>query len=191
MTIAKKGSRKIVVDGYEFVWKFRKRIHYNERQGADYSIPVQHIDGQILLISTGYNRSGYDLDYQFHITPKIIEKCIRLAISKGWQFDKKLPPLEIDCSSIIIDTARSNTEQFIKEVEKDNQNIAKIIAKYAIELITVGEYQIALENIVDNVCEYNIELDKKTISLAEQSFHIWKDYKYLLVLRDIKTKKET
>lgn len=125
MAIPKKGSRKIVVDGYEFVWKFRKRMGHNERHGVDYLIPIQYMDRQILLISTGYNRSDFYFDDIFSVTPSIIEKCIRFSISQGWQFEKKLPPLEIDCRSVLIEEAQSKIMLLIQEIEKNNQDILR------------------------------------------------------------------
>lgn len=191
MAIAKKGSRKIVVDGNEFIWKVRKYVNHNEHHGVDYCIPVQSVDGQILLITTGYNRSGsdYSANHQFPITPSIIQKCIRYAISKGWQYKEKRPPFEIDCTSIIMEQACLNTELFIKEVEKDDKEISKKIAADATDLINVGEYKIALEDIVSNVCEFNISLDIKAISLAEQALSIWKNDKYLKILSNVRLKK--
>lgn len=38
------------------------------------------------------------------------------------------------------------------------------------ELIKYGEYQIALENMIDNLLEVSITLDKETVILARQAF---------------------
>lgn len=189
MSMPIKGSRKIVVDGNEFIWKVKKHPSHNERHNVDYLVPVQHISGgQIVLLSIGYNRSGYSSRNTFTITPSIISKCIKFAIAQGWQFKEKLSTLEIDCSSVIQEEPIFLTKMIIDSLRNINNPIAVEIADEVTDLLSVGEYKIALENTIDKVCEYHIPLSNDIISAAMQAFRIWKNYKYLLISNQLKYK---
>lgn len=190
MAITSKGSRNIEVNGHKFIWKIKKHPNHNERHNATYNIPIQHIEGgQLLLVSIGYCRSyNYEGSKTFQITPSIIARCIKRAINEGWSFLEKLPPLEKDYSIIVKEEAAFIAQKFIKSItlNQEENEIASKIQYDAQSLIDAGEYQIALENVVANVCEYDIELSEDIIDLAIRAFIIYENYEYTLIAKSIK-----
>jgi hypothetical protein len=101
MALPKKGFRKITVDGNQFLWRVRKKISPNERHNCSLGIPIQHIDGGAIFIAyIGYNRSGYQENNEFAITPLLIKKCITKAINAGWKYMEKGNPFELDCKEL-------------------------------------------------------------------------------------------
>jgi len=97
MAVAKKGLRKINMNGENFHWKIRKKISHNEAHNSEYKIPIQHeMGGQILLIQVGFCRShGYDSDPILSVTPSLIKEKILEAINLGWQFNLKGKPIHL------------------------------------------------------------------------------------------------
>lgn len=90
MTLAKKGRRKIVVDGSHYFWRVMRNIGdpllycVVEREASP--------QGAIMIFGDGY------------ICPSIVEKSIRKALKEGWNpgmpgkpfnIDKKYPKHEI------------------------------------------------------------------------------------------------
>lgn len=192
MTMPRKGSRKIVIDGNEFIWKIKKDPSHSESHDVMYQIPIQHIGGgQILLVSTGFCRSyAYKGSRVFQITPSIITRCIEYAIGEGWQFMEKLPPLEKNYPFVLLDEAKSLVKKFINVTflnSKENIICSKIQNDIR-SLLNAGEFEVALEILVTNICEYKIELSESTIDLAVRAFMIYRNYKYLLILNSIKMK---
>ncbi|SHE78881.1 hypothetical protein [Dysgonomonas macrotermitis] len=187
MAIPKKGSRKITIDNNIFVWKIKKHPSHNERHDVDYLIPIQHIDGgQILLVRLGYCRSGYSLSPIQEITPSIIKRCIKEATIKGWHFDKKAAPLVLDLAYLLRDEAISLTKQFFDEIINNSRNeSANKIVSNADSLMQAGEFEIALEMVIDNLAEYQIELPEVTINIADRALTIYGNHKYKSVLREI------
>lgn len=189
MSIPRKGSRRIIVNGNEFIWKIKKYPSHNERHNVEYLTPVQHAEGgQILLISLGYCRSGYQGAKMFSITPSILERCIKYAITEGWQFREKLPPLNINCNSILREEAVSLTNKIINGIKQhgeDNPICTEIVDRVK-SILDAGEYNIALEIIVENICEYDVRLSRDVIDFATQAFAIYGNEKYALILKKIK-----
>ena len=98
MALPKKGFRKITVDNNQFLWRVRKKVTWNEKHNTPLGIPIQHIDGgQLLIAIIGYARSGYGEYLMQEITPSLIEKCIRKAIEKGWNFKEEGKKFELNC----------------------------------------------------------------------------------------------
>lgn len=190
MAIPQKGSRKIVVDGNEFIWKIKKYPSHNERHDVDYRIPIQHVEGgQLLLVPLGYCRFWeYNGSHFFPITPSIIEKCIKLAIKDGWKYLEKLPPLTKNCSTVLKEEIFILTKRFIENIKKQEyqSSVCLTIANSAQNLLDVGENEIALENAVTNICEYNIKLQKDIIDLAVHVFAIYGNNEYILITKSIK-----
>ncbi len=91
MSIAKKGLRKINVNGENFYWKIRKKISHNESHNSEYAIPVQHEnEGQLLFIYVGFCRSyGYQERVVESVTPSMIKEKIIEAIELGWNYLEK------------------------------------------------------------------------------------------------------
>lgn len=103
MAIAKKGLRKIVVDDKIFYWKIRKAVSHREGHDSDYGIPVQHeSEGHLLLIYTGFCRSGYYGRIPMKITPHLIRSKIKEAIKQGWKYDQPGKAVELVDGKLII-----------------------------------------------------------------------------------------
>ncbi len=188
MAIPKRGSRKTIIDGNTFLWKIRKHPTHNERHDVDYLIPVQHIEGgQVLLLSMGYNRSGYRNDYLFMITPGMLADCIKDAISEGWNFRCKQPPKIKDCSKVLYRRASGLAETFIRLVSYDSGN-GKQISDNVCSLINAGEYEVALEIAIDNIGESEISLTRELIIMAREAFAIYRNRKYEQIVMSLKEK---
>ncbi|CAM1342138.1 hypothetical protein [Tenacibaculum amylolyticum] len=87
MAISKKGFRKIVVDGSEFLWKFNKKIIVSSEQ----------FKNSLLIIDIGwYDRWLYIDDKENKppdfepksITPQFVSESIYFALTKGWKEGK-------------------------------------------------------------------------------------------------------
>ncbi len=100
MALPKRGFRKITIDNNQFLWKVRKKISWDEIHNSTLKIPIQHIDGgQLLILCLGFSRSYFENNNEFSITPRLIEKCIKKAISLGWNYhEENGKQFEIDCS---------------------------------------------------------------------------------------------
>lgn len=90
MTLAKKGRRKIVVDGSNYFW----RVMRNIGEPLLYCVVERDASpqGAIMIFGDGY------------FNPSIVEKSIRRALKEGWNpgmpgkpfmVDKKYPKYEI------------------------------------------------------------------------------------------------
>jgi hypothetical protein len=98
MSLPKKGSRKIVVDGLEYRWTIRRKPTYGQREYkgqksyAGMTVGIERIletKGSILLVELYRARpDGEWLVDKTPITPKIIEQYICTALEKGWQADR-------------------------------------------------------------------------------------------------------
>jgi hypothetical protein len=97
MAIAKKGLRKINVEGEDFYWRVRKKISHNEAHNNELGIPVQHSSGgQLLLVYLGFCRSyGYGTKSIESVTPSLIKNYILEAIKLGWQFNQNGKPISV------------------------------------------------------------------------------------------------
>jgi len=65
-------------------------------------------------------------------------------------------------------------ERFISEIEElgkvNSNSFLEMVVSYANSFIKYGEYEIALDNTLDNLYEESIFLDKEMISLARQAY---------------------
>ena len=89
MSIPKKGSRKISVDGHAYRWSIRKKPTYSQSisVGFDFTAAVELYDspGATLVISFPYTRpDSWILPSNESITPSDIEKAIVMALNNGW-----------------------------------------------------------------------------------------------------------
>lgn len=188
MSIPRKGSRKIAIDGEEFIWKIKKHPSHNERHNVGYEIPVQHVNGgQILLVSLGYCRSRYDRRNTYPVTPSLIGRCIKYAVYDGWKFKEKLPPLQKDCTAILKEEAVSLIMKFISYLEQNEEDnsICQQIANGTKSLIDAGEYMIALENMIENINEYKVKLPEHIITFAILALSFYGNYKYVHISKSI------
>jgi hypothetical protein len=92
MTLTKKGSRRIVVDGQEYRWQIRRKPTYS--QDCEYGTMTVAVErftnpGSALTIDTGRYRLDsciwrYRTDGQ-SVTPSEIAQSIRDALAAGWR----------------------------------------------------------------------------------------------------------
>jgi len=84
---------------------------------------------------------------------------------------------------------RQQIDKFISILEQENINKVECldyILKQAKKLIAVGEYKIALENLLDNLDEQNIIVNKDTLKYLNEIED--KDIKYLLAFSNEQNK---
>lgn len=101
MTFTTKGTRKVEVGGEQFLWRIRK-LTYDGKQGPSLGAAIQHGDGGTLLMAdfsrcdiTWYGIVGPT------ITPALIQRCIDMAIERGWKFREKGPNFVLDGSGLL------------------------------------------------------------------------------------------
>ena len=89
MSITKKGSRRIVVDGTVYRWMIRRKP---SRGQADYAEPLtfavvqENIRGSLLHVNM--NAARYDIMYDVPhsvVSPKTVAVAIHKALTAGWQ----------------------------------------------------------------------------------------------------------
>ncbi|QDT65918.1 hypothetical protein V22_31810 [Calycomorphotria hydatis] len=89
MSISKKGSRRIVVDGHVYVWKIRGKSSFVQGTcGSAIASAVKHLEenGSTLVIYFPCSRLDSRGESETNsITPSLIEQGIRSAISEGWK----------------------------------------------------------------------------------------------------------
>ena len=89
MTIPSKGSRKIIVDGKEYIWLIRSKPTYTQdcQEGKmSAAVELKANPGTTLQIEFPYLRPDSAFSSApFSVTPKIIESCIKNALVNGWQ----------------------------------------------------------------------------------------------------------
>jgi hypothetical protein len=89
MSIPKKGSRKIVVHGKEYLWLIRSKPTYSQEcEGGSLTCAVELIQNEksTLNIVFPFQRPDSLMSNEvFSITPNVIKACILKAIDQGWQ----------------------------------------------------------------------------------------------------------
>lgn len=88
MTLVRKGSRRIVVDGTAYRWRLRGRPTYF--QGLAWSpctFAVEHADtpGVTLVVTTDQPHSSNWFGHEAEsVLPSGVAAAVRLALSEGW-----------------------------------------------------------------------------------------------------------
>ncbi|MEP6514738.1 hypothetical protein [Microcoleus vaginatus] len=91
MSIPKKGTRKIIVDGEPFIWLIRRQATYTQSCYAcgNLHVAVQHADepGSVLVIITDRpHPQGFTPTNEVKpVTPSDAAQWIRQAVQLGWQ----------------------------------------------------------------------------------------------------------
>ena len=92
MSIPRKGSRKIIVDGEEYIWLVRGRPTYTQdcQEGKmSAAVELGTNPGTTLLVTFPFTRpDSAFLSESSLVTPKMIEGCIKEALENGWQPNK-------------------------------------------------------------------------------------------------------
>jgi hypothetical protein len=92
MTMPRKGSRLITVDGTTYRWAVRPKPTYC--QGLDWgplTFAVEQADtpGQVLSVATRSPRLDNWLSLPGKpVTPRIVEQSVRTALATGWEPDR-------------------------------------------------------------------------------------------------------
>jgi hypothetical protein len=93
MTIPKKGSRKIIVDNIEYRWRVRHKGTYMQDVFESFltaSVELYENPQNALLVEFPWVRfDAYIGDAKQPVTPKLIESCIKTALSQGWKPNEK------------------------------------------------------------------------------------------------------
>lgn len=89
MSLPKKGSRKIQVDGLDYRWLIRKKPSYIQGIGAvSFTIAIERFEEEhkgLLLVHTGLTRLDNWIDpHQTSVTPKVVREMIQTALNGGW-----------------------------------------------------------------------------------------------------------
>jgi hypothetical protein len=99
MTIARKGSRPLVVDGVAYRWSVRSRPTYDQALGdSPLTIAVVNDEspGSTLVVSMdGPRPDNWMRAPGVQVTPATIERAIRKALSHGWRSAQNGSPVLI------------------------------------------------------------------------------------------------
>jgi hypothetical protein len=89
MTLARKGTRRIVVDGVVFWWTVRRRPAYHQGNGwSPLTFVAQRAQepGGVLVVSLPYAHPGNWLGLpSIGVRPGLVAAGIRRALADGWQ----------------------------------------------------------------------------------------------------------
>jgi len=88
MTIPKKGSRQITVEGQVYRWLIKSKPTYaQECLEAPMTAAVDLVEGggTTLYITFPFSRPDGLYRTQISITPQVIRDCIQAALAQGWQ----------------------------------------------------------------------------------------------------------
>lgn len=88
MAIARKGSRRIVVDSIPYRWAVRSRPTYDQalaQTGMTFAVSLEKGGLTTLLVTLNTVRPDNWMNEAFRsITPGLVERTIRQALSNGW-----------------------------------------------------------------------------------------------------------
>ena len=89
MTMPSKGSRRIHVDGFEYLWLIRRKPTYDEAIGESslvVAVELEESSGSTLLLEHSQNRSdAWVVPGNPSVTPSVVAAGIRSAIQRGWK----------------------------------------------------------------------------------------------------------
>lgn len=89
MSIPKKGTRKIIVDGEPFLWLIRRQATYTQENCGNLHIAVEHAEkpGSVLVILTDrpHPQGLTPTNEVKPVTPSDAAQWIRQAVQLGWQ----------------------------------------------------------------------------------------------------------
>jgi hypothetical protein len=89
MTLARKGSRRIIVDGVTFRWTVRRKPTYHQANGwSPLTFVVEHAvaPASLLVVSLPCAHPGNWLGQPSQaVTPGMVTESIRRAVADGWK----------------------------------------------------------------------------------------------------------
>lgn len=103
MSIARKGSRRILVESTGYRWAIRPRPTYCQglAQGnLRFAVELEEGGRTTLLVTMGAARpDNWMMAEASVITPSIVERAIRLALQQGWRPGEAGSALELSMQS--------------------------------------------------------------------------------------------
>ena len=99
MSLARKGSRRIVVDEAAYRWVVRRKPTYTQEQGCamSYGVELEDAGGAVLVVQTDH---AHPLNFMKEpskaVLPSDVERAIRLALARGWEPGAPGPQFELD-----------------------------------------------------------------------------------------------
>ncbi|MGW1991920.1 hypothetical protein [Embleya sp. NPDC001921] len=104
MALAKKGSRRITVDGVEYRWCLRRRPTWEQdmcHSPATYAVECAATPGTTLLVTTNLRHpsSVWGRESPGSVLPSDVAANIRLARSGGWAPESPGSPFHLDQSA--------------------------------------------------------------------------------------------
>ncbi|GAB5543736.1 MAG: hypothetical protein SangKO_034960 [Sandaracinaceae bacterium] len=87
MSIPKTGSRRVKVDGVEYLWRVRKQpTHSQALTETRMTLAVQAAAGRsVLVVDLGVTRPDNCLrPHQTQLRPRMVREMIRTALEGGW-----------------------------------------------------------------------------------------------------------
>lgn len=100
MAVARKGTRKIIVDGKEFVWKLTFNWEEFERLMLVTVELLESPASKLLVYPIRLSVNFVDFNRGQPITPKTVESFIRQGLSEGWQPEIKGPVFVLGRNSL-------------------------------------------------------------------------------------------
>jgi hypothetical protein len=103
MALARKGARRIIVDGTAYRWRLRRRPTYD--QGLCWSpctFAVEHADvpGTTLVVTTNQPHAGNWMAREAHpILPSDVARAVAHALRQGWNPTAQGSPFHLDWSA--------------------------------------------------------------------------------------------
>ncbi|MCC3408236.1 MAG: hypothetical protein JGK17_22130 [Microcoleus sp. PH2017_10_PVI_O_A] len=101
MSIPKKGTRKIIVDGESFIWLIRRQPTYTQEcfHGGNLHVAVEHAEnsGSVLVIITDrpHPQNGSINHCEIPVRPSDVAQWIRQALQLGWQPTRSGIPFQV------------------------------------------------------------------------------------------------
>lgn len=103
MTLVKKGSRQIVVDGDTYRWRVRHKPGYSQGNGwtpLTFAVEAAAAPGRTLVVRTGYAHPENWLGLPTSaVRPADVAQAVRNALLRGWSPDAAGSPFILDLTT--------------------------------------------------------------------------------------------
>ncbi|WP_326694380.1 MULTISPECIES: hypothetical protein [unclassified Streptomyces] len=103
MTLGRKGSRRIVVDGTVYRWRLRRRPTYFQALAwTPCTFAVEHADapGTTLVVTTDHPHPSNWFEREAKpVLPSAVAQTVQLALRKGWTPTAPGSPFHLDLSA--------------------------------------------------------------------------------------------
>jgi hypothetical protein len=103
MTLTRKGSRHIVVDGTAYRWRLRRRPTYSQALAwTPCTFAVEHADGggTTLVVTTAHAHPGNWLGREYRpVLPTDVRQAVEHALREGWNPASPGSPFHLDFSN--------------------------------------------------------------------------------------------